>query len=455
MNKQRYKTPEFWISFAGLAALASVFLLWLVQTDITASGLAAAILSTVLFAAVCLRFVPQWMRFWQNQPDTADKQPGNVPKTEIRIFTALLLLSFGFILAAFLLRRLMGYNETFLESLSFWTCTDSKHYLDIARDWYLSEGELDRLVQLVFLPGYPIVVRLVNLIIGNYLYSGLLISSFSFAGAGCIIYKLVCLDYSHRTALRTVKYLCLLPGVFFFAAPMSESLFLLLCAVCIYCARTRRWLSGCIFGALAAFTRSLGVTLFVPLFFEAISEFAHERSTLSARLAWKRLAERLAALPIILVGFAAYCAINYFVSGDPFKFMQYQREHWGQQLGWFFNTAAYQTELAIACIGKDRSTLLGLWLPNLAACFGSLLAMFAAGKKMRPSYTAWFIVYYVVAVGATWLLSAPRYLIALIPVPIAFSLASDKPEYDIAISVVCAAAGILYFFAFLLRWQVW
>ena len=36
---------------------------------------------------------------------------------------------------------------------------------------------------------------------------------------------------------------------------MSESLFLLLCAACLYCARTERWTLGCALGGLAAFTR--------------------------------------------------------------------------------------------------------------------------------------------------------------------------------------------------------
>lgn len=59
-----------------------------------------------------------------------------------------------------MLRKILGYDETVGGYVRFWLCTDSQHYMDIARDWYLSDGEWDRLVQLVFLPGYPIVVRL-------------------------------------------------------------------------------------------------------------------------------------------------------------------------------------------------------------------------------------------------------------------------------------------------------
>lgn len=129
------------------------------------------------------------------------------------------------IVIVYILRRIFGCTDGFFDALDFWTCTDSGHYLDIARDWYLSEGSVDRLVQLVFLPGYPVVVRLVTAVTGDGLIAGLIVSALCFAGANVMLYKLVSLDCGHETALRAVKFLSLSPAVFFFAAPMSESLF--------------------------------------------------------------------------------------------------------------------------------------------------------------------------------------------------------------------------------------
>ena len=81
--------------------------------------------------------------------------------------------------------------------------------------------------------------------------------------------------------------------------------------------------------------------------------------------------------------------------------------------------------------------------------------MFCAAKKLRPGYTAWFIGYYAVAYGATWLLSGPRYLIALIPVPLAMALVTRKKAADAVLTVCCCFLAVLYFIAFILRWQVW
>ena len=92
---------------------------------------------------------------------------------------------------------------------------------------------------------------------------------------------------------------------------MSESLFLLLCALCVYGARKGRWLAGCLFGALAAFTRSLGLMLFVPLLIELVPLVKGEGMS--------RLLKRFAAL-LVPLGFGAYCLINAYVAGHPFKF---------------------------------------------------------------------------------------------------------------------------------------
>lgn len=440
-NNIPMKKRSIIISIVGIIALISLFTYWWATTPgVTISGHIAAIISATLFGAICLRFVPGWMAFW-TAADTSvprlDHEPAHIlPK----IFLSLLLLNFSIILLAALLRSLWHYSD----GLLFWTCTDSQHYLDIAREWYLSEGEWDRLVQLVFLPGYPIAVRLLNLLIPDTLISGMLVSSLCFSGAGCVYYRLLRLDVSHQETIRALKYLCLLPGAFFFIAPMSESLFLLMCLSCLYSARQGNWFLAGFWGGLAAFTRSLGLILVVPLFFQWI----HTRQ---AGLHLKRFF----SLCLIPLGFGAYCLINYRVAGNPFQFMEYQSVHWGQHLGWFWNTAAYQTEWALRTITTDPHNFWGLWLPNLTYGFGTLLLMLFAVKKLRPDYSAWFLAYYFIAMGATWLLSAPRYLIALPTVSTAMAAVTQDHRADTAVTILCGTLSFFYFCAFLLRWQVW
>lgn len=437
----KQKTSEILISAGGIAVLSAIFALWCSKADYSVVGTTAAVLAAVGFSAVCLRFVPVWVSAWSDGEPFLQADDTRYPHICAQIFTAVVLWDVLIIAAVYILRRIFGSTDGFFDALDFWTCTDSGHYLDIARDWYLSEGSMDRLVQLVFLPGYPVIVRLFSAMTGDTLVAGLIVSALCFAGANVMLYKLVRLDADHDTAFRAVKFLSLSPAVFFFVAPMSESLFLLCTLSCLYLVRRGKMLPACCFGAYAAFTRSPGIILLVPVLFELVQRRA-------------KLKDYLSVL-IIPLGFAAYCLINYLVAGDAFKFMEYQHEHWNQQLGWFFNTAAYQTENAVYSFSQNKPNFFGLWLPNILAQLISLALMLFAVKKLRSSYTAYFLAYFIVTMGATWLLSAPRYIAALFTVPVALAAVTQNKKADAVITGLSVLAGAAYLCEFVLRWQVW
>ena len=221
---------------------------------------------------------------------------------------------------------------------------------------------------------------------------------------------------------------------------MSESLFLLCCVGCLYFHRTHRWPLAWVLGAYASFTRSLGLMLVAPLCMELIRSRSRD------------VRQWLTVLMVPL-GFVVYCYINYTVAGDPFRFMEYQSNHWYQNLYLFFNTPAYMIDYVLG--GADPRTILGMWIPNLLYIYGSLLVVGAAAKRLSPAYTAWFIAYYAIAIGATWLMSGPRYLIACPALPVALGLLTKRRTADITATAVCAAAALGYLCAFVLGWQVW
>ncbi|MBE7064548.1 MAG: hypothetical protein E7384_01870 [Ruminococcaceae bacterium] len=464
---EELKKIEIWISIAGIITATAIFISWFFGTEnISVEGGIAAVLSFLLFVIVCLRFVPEFTEFWRMKapPDNkiyteikTDKKEINI--TALKVFFLLNFVCFFIIIIVYALRCALHGVQPLSESLTFWECLDSGHYLDIAKDWYLSDGEWDRLVQLVFLPGYPLIIKIFNVLFDNYLYASLAVSSICFGAAGAMFYKLMRIDCDKQTSLRALKFLCLIPGIFFFVAPMSESLFLLCSVSCIYFARKRKWFFACVFGGYAAFTRTLGLVLIVPLIMEFINylvnkEYVEERRTPHVR---EKVFVFLNAFSIFLIpaGFAVYCYINYKVSGDPFKFLYYQKEHWSQEFGWFFNTASYQTEHLISSAKDNFSTMLGLWIPNLLSSFSTLVLLIFTVKKLRASYSAYAIAYFVAAIGATWLLSGPRYLLALFVIPVGISTLTENRKADTIFTIVFTAASVFYLYAFVMRWQVW
>jgi len=438
-----------------LAALLALFLNWMANTPpSTLPAAVSSVVITILFAILGIRFIPLWMQSWSGSAEGAASLRGDSEREVcLRLFFTLLLARIATIALSYLLDCAVGGLGSISEKLyEVWTSGDGFHYLDIAERWYQSTGSRDEVVRLVFLPLYPILVRLVAYVFGDYFFSAMLLSNLSFAFAGVALYRLARLDMEREGALRAVKYLAILPSAFFFSAPMSDSLFLLLSVSCIYFARKKRYLAACLLGGLTAFTRSLGLTLLAPLCFELISDLIREAKSGGRR---GKYLKYFPALLLIPCGFAFYLYINYLVSGNPFQYAVYQREHWSQSLGYFWNTASYQISYAILSLKNGEPwKFFGLWFPNLVFLFGSLVVMTVTIKRIRPAYTAYFIAYYIIAVGVTWLLSAPRYLASLFPLSLAFSALTKKHFADSLLTAGFLLGTVLYMVAFALRLQV-
>ena len=322
---------------------------------------------------------------------------------------------------------------------------DAPSYLGIAENGYVTSG--DAMFHLVFLPGFPLVVKFFSFLTGEYFYAGFLAANLCFAGACVLLYELVCMDHGRRAGLRAVRYMILMPAAFFYALPMTESLFLLLSVGGVYCARRQRiWAAG-ILGMLAAFTRIQGVLLMVPF---AFTYFPERQRT------WRWWLKHAAAVGMVGLGVLGYLAINYALYDNAFRFMEFQREHWHQGFNPFFDTVHYETEYLMGALAAgDVRSALGLYLPCLAAVFGGLRVMLGMQRHLRRADAAYFVVYFILSIGSAWLLSAPRYLTAAYPLVIGLAAAAKKPHADAEISLVLAALQCAYLWMFVAGYPIY
>ncbi|NUU61049.1 hypothetical protein [Paenibacillus agri] len=331
---------------------------------------------------------------------------------------------------------------------------DAASYLGIAENGYVTEG--DAKFHLVFFPFLPNLIKVVEIFTGSYLAAGFVISILSSIVAALFAYELARIDMSQRNALRVVKYIFIFPAAFFFLIPMTESLFLALSLMCIYFVRKKQWFIGCLFGALAAYTRSPGILLAVPVAIEFVRELLGTYKVVNRRAWISRLVGAFACLFIISLGLLAYLYINYEVTGNAFQYSIYQKEHWFQKLYFFFDTVRYQMEYAVRTfIEGDSRNFLGLWLPNLLTIFSALIVIYMAAKKLNPAYTAYFIVYFAFVVAPTWLLSAPRYFIVVFPLAFAAVALTEEKSKDAALTAVSVIGGLLYLALFVAGYPIY
>lgn len=329
--------------------------------------------------------------------------------------------------------------------------TDVNHYLNIAENWYVASGN-DRLL-IVFFPLFPILIRVLNLIIGNSFISAQLINTvFSCLAAG-MLYKVIRGWFSEQNAFFASILFLLLPGSIFMYSPMTEPLFMLLSCCCFYFAQKKNYLIAGLFAGLAGFTRSVGILLAVPIAVEGVTELIH--CAREKRKAMGKLFMLIGGLVISTLGTLAYLGINKAITGNAFMFLEYQKSNWYQSISFFFDTPRYMLDqLHGNIMSSDIISLVSFSAPTLLTIFVSLLIYSTRAERLPASLNAYFIVYFIITVGCTWLLSAVRYMSVAIPLIAAIALIPKSRKGRIALISITALSHLVFVAFYMLRWSL-
>lgn len=332
--------------------------------------------------------------------------------TPLKWLAAMFLLSRALIYAVAMAGAAIdGEFASFIANPSwYFTRWDAHHYIGLAENWYVNVG--DARFHIVFYPLYPLIVRIfLPLFGGNGELAGYFVSAVCLFFAGWLLYLLVRIEYGDEAARRAVRYLMFNPLSFFLTMPYSESLFLLLTIAAVLLARRRHMLPALLVGALASATRMLGLLIAVPIYLEFL-RIARERSGGNRKQYIARMALYALFTCTVALGFAAYLLLNKQVTGDPFQFLIYQREHWSQQFGSLYHTVSTTLSYLFRA-DIELGFKLGVWIPQAISIFLMILLLAVVAHKVRPGDGAYALLYTYVALAPTWLLSGPRYLMAL------------------------------------------
>lgn len=336
----------------------------------------------------------------------------------------------GFRLAVYVISLviLIMFNDftaplTFNDFLDAWTRWDSPHYIDIAQYGYAGALENGEPLFLVFYPLLPACLRILHLVFGDYRLCGILLDILCFA-VGCVyLHKITEAEYGEAAANNTVLLLSVYPFAFFFGAVLTESLFLAISSAFFYHLRRHNWLAVAFVGTLACLTKAQGVVLALPVAVEII--YSEKGISLLMHREWKEFWRRV-ILPgclcaLMMSGFLAYLGINYIVSGDPFRFVYYERTHWSMYFSTIWDTLRCITSYLRG--GWYSSIGISMWAPDFVLFFVYILFFIqAVRKRMHPTYIACLFVMFFTTYSASWLLSGGRYSLCALPI---FMLAGD------------------------------
>jgi hypothetical protein len=199
---------------------------------------------------------------------------------------------------------------------------DASWYVLIAHEGYVDTGaQTEGLVQgrPAFFPFYPLLMKALGGFgsFGFAALAGTLISLASLLGALYLLHRLTELELGAGVARATVRLVAFAPVAYFFSAPYTESLFLLLSVGSLYAARRERWALAGLLAAGASGTRNVGALLIVPL---ALMYVAQSGWRPSPRMLWISLA------PAGLVAFSAYLKLEV----DDWEAWRHAQVHFGR-----------------------------------------------------------------------------------------------------------------------------
>ena len=321
---------------------------------------------------------------------------------------------------------------------------DTGFYLSIAEEGYQVDGV--PFPSVAFFPLLPLLIRAANLLTGDTLVAGLLVTNLALVAACLLFYRLVYDEFGAETAGRAVWYFMIFPSSFFGSAIYSESLFLLCAIGALYLFRKGLWESAAMLGVLSAMTRFMGL-LVAPLLLV-------EWWMLRRRNSPEKRPPLIALLAPLLTPLGTFAYMLYLQRkfGDPLAFL-HASEAWGRQpqspLETIFEMLHAPAEGWWAAIAAGRLPL-DNWI-DLSFVLLFVLLGCALLWHRRWSEAAFVLLGSLIPLSTALLMSQRRYVWILFPAFILLARWGGRPWIDRLI-VSLSLLGLGLFTAMFANW---
>ena len=333
---------------------------------------------------------------------------------------------------------------------------DAVHFLRIAGEGY---GAAPGDPPAAFFPLYPLLVHLVSGLGSSraaVLIASQVVSLAAFAGALYLLHRLVELELGRPLARPVLLLTALFPTAFFFSAPYSESVFLLVSVGAFYAARTGRWAWAGALAAAASATRVQGLALLVPLVVlylygprsdaRAESEPARSwapRHRLRPSILW------LALAPLGVVLFSVHLGA---VADDALAWIHVQSRGFSRDLGlpfralWDgFRAAGAGAIDLVTGTGDARAAAINL--TDFAFLGFAAVATWGALRRLPPAYGLYALAALALPLSTPFppepLASLPRYALTIFPLVMWTALvARERGVFDRVLAVSAVLLGV-------------
>lgn len=293
---------------------------------------------------------------------------------------------------------------------------DSNWYIGIAINGYVY-GNIDSSLgktNIVFFPLYPMVIRGLNFFVGNYFWSGVVVSNVFLLLSTFALYYFVRLKFNRDVALKASILFIAFPINFIFSAVQSESLFLFLLILSFIFIEKKKFYYAAASGFLLALTKYIGFLIFIPILYKVLEEIK------AKRIKRKVLAILFSIAPFL--GFLLFSTFLYIKTGNLSAIFDAEK-------GW--NKSFTLSLLSFANLFKGIGGIHYIYdiVISIVILILGVAGAVILGKEYLLMITI-FILSYIFTSSANWhILSFPRYFSILFPAYVFLGIAAKLNRY--------------------------
>jgi Gpi18-like mannosyltransferase len=300
---------------------------------------------------------------------------------------------------------------------------DGAHYLGIAKDGYQRvpfDIKDRRSQEFAFFPLHPMLLWLLGKITSDPALWGAALSNLFFFLALVLLYKLtLAFGYDDTIAARTIFYLAAFPVSYFFSAPFTESLFVLLTVASFYAARRERWWLAGVIGLFASATRLNGILLLPALL------------VLSWQMYRSLQVRKILGLLLIPFGLFSYMFYTWWLSGNAWAF-KHASEAWNRKPTLFFIGPLINYLLNPQNVAESWN----LHLLNAVCVLLCFFCIYVLVKRREWAFALYTLLSVILPLSSGVMQSFERYTMGFFPVFIALAIAVKSERADQTIRFV-------------------
>ena len=203
-----------------------------------------------------------------------------------------------------------------------------------------------------------------------------------------------------------------------------------------------KWLTASLLGMLASLTRINGILLFPAL----IIEYLIGKKETNGERSGKKIKGDILYTSLIPLGSLVYLLINYMYFHNPFQFMIFQRDHWGE----YFSSPINGFMGAVKGFSwRPFDDWISWEFPQILFAVFALIIILFSLKKARASYSVFSVLSLIIILCSSFWISVPRFVVVVFPIFIYLAILARRALYFYPIIFFFLIAQIFFMTRFL------